>query len=173
MKKLISSTTIQFLLVFISSFTITIIHSFGSNAFNSLITLFSIFIGFTLSSLAIISSSKFSKELYQKELPNDNSKTSLHVLINDYKVGLWYYLTTIIAIIIYQNVYNKVDTSSPIVLTFTIDLSFRELTSRIVLKLLLESFIWTLTLISLFKTHKLFDYLCKIALQEGKNQDNQ
>lgn len=61
----------------------------GDKAFSDIVTFISIATGFSITSLSIIATSTFSKNLYQKEDSKDRSKTLLHVLVGNFKNSIF------------------------------------------------------------------------------------
>ncbi len=74
----------------------------SSEAFDSIITFLSIVVGFCFTALSIISTSKFARDLYEKEDKKDNSKTLLHNLIYQFKVCVLNCTIAIIIVLIYN-----------------------------------------------------------------------
>lgn len=62
----------------------TYLHFDNSATFGHILTFLSITTGFTITALSIIATSNFSKDLYKKEAPDDNSKSLLHQLVGKF-----------------------------------------------------------------------------------------
>ena len=74
----------------------------NSSAFTSILTFLSIIAGFSITALSIIETSNFSKELYLKESPKNNSLTLLHELISIFKNATLLFIITIILILLFE-----------------------------------------------------------------------
>ena len=83
----------------ITSFYLSTKINLNSNVFSTIATFLSITIGFTITALSIIATSKFSKKLYEVESDEDNSKTLLHVLVHAFKKSTVFFIITIALII--------------------------------------------------------------------------
>lgn len=108
----------------------------NSSAFTSILTFLSIIAGFSITALSIIATSDFSKELYQKESPNNNSLTLLHELISIFKNATLLFIITIILILLFE---------------FLPDLKWTILTIKkysITLNVFLKGIIWYMTILS-------------------------
>lgn len=70
------------------------------SVFNTIGVLLSVLIGFTMTSLSIIATSKFSSRLYKMECCEDNSKTLLHELVNEFYNKILLFVLTLSLIIL-------------------------------------------------------------------------
>lgn len=123
-------------------------------SFEVIATFLSIFIGFCFTALSIVSTSKFSKKLFQLESINNNSKTLLHELIDEFKYAIIYSSICIIQIIIY----------------FTLDETDKYIlfeNSHITIKFLLSYLIILFTIISFFYYFKLVKNFLQFILKEA------
>src|SRR5690606_3383428 len=75
----------------------------GDKAFSDIVTFISIATGFSITSLSIIATSSFSKNLYLKEDIKDRSKTLLHVLVGNFKNSIFYFTFTVCLILLYKH----------------------------------------------------------------------
>lgn len=66
----------------------------------ALLTVFSIFFGFYITSYAVFATSKYLSKLYEIEDENDNSKTLLHNLLDKFKNAVYCLLMSIVYLII-------------------------------------------------------------------------
>jgi len=108
----------------------------NSGAFASILTFLSIIAGFSITALSIIETSDFSKELYLKESPRNNSLTLLHELISIFKNSTLVFIITIILILFF---------------VFLPDLKWIILTTKnycITFNILLKGLIWYMTILS-------------------------
>ncbi|WP_146171788.1 hypothetical protein [Flavobacterium magnum] len=71
-------------------------------ALDVIATFLSITTGFTITALSIIATSPFSKFLYSVESANDNSKTLLHKLVDNFRISTFLFITTIGLIIAFN-----------------------------------------------------------------------
>src|SRR5690606_1281528 len=74
----------------------------NSSTFPHILTFLSITTGFSITGLSIIATSKFSKDLYKKEVTNDNSKTLLHQLVGKFEKAIVTFTTTIVLILVFS-----------------------------------------------------------------------
>lgn len=88
-------------LVFVgtTSFILSTKINLNSDVFVTIATFLSITIGFTITALSIIATSKFSKRLYEVESDKDNSKSLLHILVHSFKKSTIFFIATISLII--------------------------------------------------------------------------
>lgn len=108
----------------------------NSSAFTSILTFLSIIAGFSITALSIIATSNFSKELYLKESPKNNSLTLLHELISIFKNATLLFIITIILILLFE---------------FLSDVKWTILTVKnydITLCIFLKAIIWYMTILS-------------------------
>lgn len=108
----------------------------NSGAFASILTFFSIIAGFSITALSIIATSDFSKELYLKESPRNNSLTLLHELVSIFKNSTLLFIITIILILFFE---------------FLPDLKWTILNTKnycITFNTLLKGLIWYMTIVS-------------------------
>ena len=127
-------------------------------AFESISTFLSITTGFTITALSIIATTPFSKELYKIEDRKNNSKTLLHVLIDQFKTSTLIFITTIGMILVYKFIPHQQKT------LFTIK------TYPISLGIILKSSIWYLTIISFASFIKLFNTFSKFVIKSATRQ---
>lgn len=89
-------------LVFVGaiSFWLSLKIELNSDGFGIIATFLSITIGFSITALSIIATSKFSKRLYEVESDRDNSKTLLHNLVHSFKKSTLFFIATVFLIIV-------------------------------------------------------------------------
>jgi hypothetical protein len=144
------------------SFTLSVLFLFStvwnfdnSTAFDTISTFLSITIGFTITALSIIGTSSFSKELYKLEDSTNNSKTLLHVLIDQFKISTLIFIATIGLILVYK--FGSVSTET----LFTLKkypISFT---------IFLKSSIWYLTIVSFVTFIRLFNTFSKFVIKSA------
>lgn len=87
------------IIIILASLFIILIFSIKLNlnikAFDVIATFLSITTGFTITALSIIATSPFSKNLYNQESKKNNSKTLLHELVDNFKISMLLFITTI------------------------------------------------------------------------------
>ena len=128
----------------------------SSLAFAHIVTFFSIIIGFCITSLSIISTSKFSKKLYSLESSEDNSKTLLHELLDKFEKCIIYASIVIFSILIF---YYLSDFKFGKIIFYKTHLSFSKLINGI---------IWTFTLVTIIYFFKLIKMFKKFVVQSAK-----
>jgi len=136
----------------------TILHFDNSSTFGHILTFLSIITGFTITALSIIATSNFSKDLYKKEAPDDNSKTILHQLVAKFEKSTITFVSAIILILIFSLV-------EPI--------NFKEWSfsnTVISLKTVLSGLIWFLTFRSIWLFIVLLKMFSKFVIQSAKRQ---
>lgn len=143
-----------FIVLFISK---KIEFDYNENVIGIISTFISISIGFTITALSIIATSSFSKELYRIEDENDNSKTLLHNLINQFKIATLIFLLTQLFILLF-NIYPK-DSKG---LDFNFGFDFNTLN-------ILNSCIWYSTFVSILIFYKLFNTFSKFVIKTSSN----
>lgn len=124
-------------------------------AFDTISTFLSITTGFTITALSIIGTSSFSKELYKIEDSTNNSKTLLHVLIDQFQVSTFIFISTLGLILVYK--FGVISTETLFTLkryplTFTV---------------FLKSSIWYLTIISFITFIRLFKTFSKFVIRSA------
>lgn len=127
-----------------------------SSAFEGILTFLSIVTGFAITGMSIIASSSFSKELYKREVPKDNSKTLLHVLVWKFQ-GLT--ITCLLAI------------CSILIYTFLKPYEIRGFEfyeTCISLKRVLSSVIWVATLMAVISFFGLISDFSAFIIQSSK-----
>jgi len=134
----------------------------NTGAFDTISTFLSISTGFSITALSIIATSSFSKNLYQLEDKKDNSKTLLHVLVNQFKLSALIFIVTIGLILLFKFIPIKEDC------IFT-DCIFTIKSYKVSLDILLKSTIWYMTLISFYEFIKLFKTFSKFVIKSGTN----
>lgn len=132
----------------IVGFMSVFINQDNSSAFGDIVTFLSIIIGFTITALSIIATSKISQELYNRESKRNNSKTLLHELVDEFKYSTILFTSIIALILLYQ--FN----SDSLFSIYCIE-------SRSVLK----NFIWYLTLIAFVEFLILFRLFSKFIIK--------
>lgn len=129
----------------------------NGGAFDSISTFLSISTGFSITALSIIATSSFSKNLYRLEDKKDNSKTLLHVLVNQFRLSTLVFILTIGLILLFKFIPTKGDC------LFTIR------SYKISWDILLKSTIWYMTLISFYEFIRLFRTFTKFVIKSGTN----
>lgn len=76
----------------------------NDKAFSDIVTFISIAAGFSITSLSIIATSTFSRNLYLKENPKDRSQTLLHVLVGNFKNSIFFFTFTVCLILFYKQI---------------------------------------------------------------------
>lgn len=127
----------------------------NSGAFDTIATFLSITIGFTITALSIIATSAFSKNLYNLQDENDNSRTLLHVLINQFRKATFIFISTIALIILYK------------FLPKESYLIFNLKGYLITILVLIKSLVWTLTILSFLSFCKLFYTFSKFVTKSA------
>ncbi|HNP20139.1 MAG TPA: hypothetical protein PKL31_16995 [Fulvivirga sp.] len=136
----------------------TYFHFDNSSTFGHILTFLSITTGFTITALSIIATSNFSKDLYKKEAPDDNSKTLLHQLVGKFEKSTLTFVSVIILILIFSLV-------EP---TNLKEWSFSN--TVISLKTILSGSIWFLTFRSIWLFVDLLRMFSKFVIQSAKRQ---
>jgi hypothetical protein len=102
--------TVKYITLFLGSITIIyfLLHyvNVGDNVFSDVVTFLSITIGFGITSLSIIATSKFSSNLYAMEDRSNNSRTLLHVIVYKFRSSIILFTTTI-ALIFFYYIFSK------------------------------------------------------------------
>jgi hypothetical protein len=142
--------TLSFLLLFS-----TVWNFDNANAFDTISTFLSITIGFTITALSIIATTSFSKELYKIEDRKNNSKTLLHVLIDQFKTSTLIFIATIGLILVYKFI--------PI----STEKLFYVKTYPISFAIILKSSVWYLTIISFVSFMRLFNTFSKFVIKSA------
>lgn len=124
------------------------------DAFEIVATFLSIVIGFTITGLSIIATSKFSKNLYHIEQDGNNSKTLLHVLIGKFSTGTYVFISTILLIIIHR--YFQL---GDVNIIYKVSLTYDQV---------INSIICYLTLLSIYHFTRLFKVFCQFITQESR-----
>ena len=129
-----------------------------SATFGHILIFLSITTGSTITALSIIATSNFSKDLYKKEAPNDNSKSLLHQLVGKFEKSMLTFSSAIILILIYL-----------IIEPATIkEYSFFK--TVISVKTILSGLIWFLTSRSIWLFFELIKMFSKFVIQSAKRQ---
>ena len=136
----------------------TILHFDNSSTFGHILTFLSVTTGFTITALSIIATSNFSKDLYKKEAPDDNSKTLLHQLVAKFEKSTITFVSAIILILVFSLV-------EP---TNFKEWSFSN--TVISLKTVLSGLIWFLTFRSIWLFLDLLKMFSKFVIQSAKRQ---
>lgn len=153
--KNISKYLLSFGTIFLLS---TYLHFDNSSTFGHILTFLSVTTGFTITALSIIAISNFSKDLYKKEAPDDNSKSILHRLVAKFEKSTITFVSAIILILIFSLV-------KPI--------NFKEWSyynTVISLKTVLSGLIWFLTFRSVWLFIALLKMFSKFVIQSAKRQ---
>ncbi|NME70747.1 hypothetical protein [Flammeovirga aprica] len=135
--------------------------------YNYILTFLSITIGFCITALTIIGSSKFSIKLYRLTSEKDRSKTLLHELTNNFKNTLYLFVSVVILIIIDALV-------SPMFFykhTVSLELAFLSTSFEFSLKSLLFIFIIFLSTIGIVSFTKLLKEFVDFIIQTAKQTD--
>ncbi len=130
----------------------------NSSTFEYILTFLSVTIGFTITALSIIANSKFSKDLYKKEAPDDNSKTLLHQLVGKFEKSVITFVLIIILILIFSF-------TKPVEI-----FCFDFWNTQISFKSLLSSIIWLLTFLSIYYFIDLLKLFSKFVIQSAKRE---
>ena len=124
-------------------------------AFDMIGVIFSVLIGFSITSLSIIATSKFSKRLYQIESSQNNSKTLLHEIVDKFYSNMTLYILTVVLIVFYLII-----PKSDIVLCEKLNLTIVNF---------LKSAIIVMTFQSLFSSKILLKYFKQFIVQAAKD----
>ncbi|MBF9254642.1 hypothetical protein I2I11_15160 [Pontibacter sp. 172403-2] len=152
LKKLITLNNI----LSVAAFAIVMIFAKPSDkAFSDIVTFISIAAGFSITSLSIIATSTFSKNLYLKENPKNRSQTLLHVLVGNFKNSIFFFTFTVCLILIYKYIDFPNYTIS--IRTYSFDL----------IKLF-SGFIWYFTILSMVRFVLLVNIFGQFVLQTAK-----
>lgn len=130
----------------------------NSSTFPQILTFLSITIGFSITGLSIIATSKFSKDLYKQEDASDNSKTLLHQLIGKFEKAIITFTASIVLILIFS---------------FIAPVECKQIhfwNTKVSLKSILSSVIWVLTFISIWNFTDLLKLFSKFVIQSAKKQ---
>lgn len=130
-------------------------YSLKNDIVNNFITFLSIIFGFYITSLAIFVTSRYVSSLYKITDRDNKSRTLLHALVNNYKIGLTLILLTIFYLISFQFVFNQHENDS-----------------------VLLSNIWATPLLGVFiinfwYSYKMLKDLIQVILQEAKSNSLQ
>jgi hypothetical protein len=151
----------KILMIFVSLFIIllfTIKLNLNIKAFDVIATFLSITTGFTITALSIIATSPFSKNLYNQESKNDNSKTLLHELVDNFKVSMTFFMVTI-SLITYINLFpEKYIFEKFEIIKFSLSVSE-----------FLKSTILYFSILSLISFITLFNTFSKFVVKSGKS----
>jgi len=153
--KTIKKIAFVFFTTFVLLILSTKINYDNSSAFDSISTFLSITTGFSITAMSIIATSTFSKKLYLFEDHKDNSKTLLHLLVNQFELSTLVFIATIGLILLFKFIPLKGDC------LFTIR------TYKISWDILLKSTIWYMTLISFYEFIRLFRTFAKFVIKSG------
>ena len=129
----------------------------GDKAFSDIVTFISIATGFSITSLSIIATSPFSRNLYLKEDKNDRSKTLLHVLVGNFKNSIFYFTFTVSLILLYKHF--DILTYIVCVKTYSLD----------IIKIF-SSFIWYFTILSIVRFIYLVNIFGQFVLQSARQK---
>ena len=146
--------------IIISFVVILLITPFVNNvavdkAFDMIGVVFSVLIGFSITSLSIIATSKFSKRLYQIESSKNNSKTLLHEIVEKFYSNMTLYILTVVLIVLYLIV-----PKSDVVLCEGLNITMINF---------LKSAIIVMTFLSLFSSKVLLKYFKQFIVQAAKD----
>lgn len=147
--------------IIISVFTVLLFCSMldlNIKAFDVIANFLSITTGFTITALSIIATSPFSKNLYNQESIKNNSKTLLHVLVDNFKTSMFFFIITI-GLITVLNLYPENYTFK----TFEFD-KIKYTADEI-----LKSTILYFSLLSLISFILLFNTFSKFVVKSGKS----
>lgn len=131
----------------------------NSSTFGHILTFLSVTTGFTITALSIIATSNFSKDLYKKETPDDNSKTLLHKLVDKFEKSTVTFVSAIILILIFSLLIEPTNFN---------EWSFSN--TNISLKTVLSGLIWFLTFRSIWLFIVLLRMFSKFVIQSAKRQ---
>ena len=136
----------------------TYLHFDNSATFGHILTFLSVTTGFTITALSIIATSNFSKDLYKKEAPDDNSKSLLHQLVGKFEKSTLTFASAIFLILIYSLI-------EPAQIK-----EWSLLNTSISFKTLLSGLIWFLTFWSIWLFLDLLKMFSKFVIQSAKRQ---
>ncbi|WP_157972097.1 hypothetical protein [Pleomorphovibrio marinus] len=136
----------------------TYLHFDNSVTFGHILTFLSVTTGFTITALSIIATSNFSKDLYKKEAPDDNSKSLLHQLVGKFEKSTLTFASAIFLILIYSLI-------EPAQIK-----EWSLLNTSISFKTLLSGLIWFLTFWSIWLFLDLLKMFSKFVIQSAKRQ---
>ncbi len=149
MKKVIINLSLA-IIISITQYIFFGIYYIKVELISNLITFLSIIFGFYITSLAIFATSKYVASLYKATDKNNKSLTLLHVLINNYRIGLIIILISIIYLLILQLVLTQISTNNIY------------LYNRIAIPLF-----WVV-LVNFYYSYRMLSDLLKVVLQEAK-----
>lgn len=152
-KSKIIQIIIYLLFVFLLS---TYLHLDNSEYFSDIITFLAVTMGFSITAMSIIATSRFSKDLYQKESPSDNSKTLLHILIDKFRKSIIIFLTTLSLILFFFYI-KKLDFTT--YNFWKTDISFKSI---------IIGSIWYLTILSIYHFINVLNLFSKFIIQSSK-----
>lgn len=132
---------------------LTLITKTNQTAFNEIITFISIAIGFSITSLSIIATTKFANNLYKKESKKDNSKTLLHELVDKFRNSIYLFTLTICVILIAKLV--------------TVE-EYKIAIINIDLVEILTNICWSITIIAIYEFIELFNLFSKYVIKSAK-----
>ena len=150
--KIAKSLVIVFTLI---SFSTYLYFNISQNTLGIIATALSIMLGFTVTALSIIGTSKFSKELYRLETEN-NSQSMLHELINLFQRNMKIYIASIGAVITYSYFFDNE--------IYLIDLE----NCKFSLNQILNGIVFTLVLLSFYKFWILIKTFGQFIIQEAR-----
>lgn len=127
-----------------------------SEVFSDLVNILSISIGFTVTALSIVATSKFSKKLYCIET-KDKSKTLLHELVNSHKEALILFFLSISTIIIYKFFPIKFLETN---IAKNFDVTYLAI---------FQAIVWFVFCLAYWRFYRLIEMFCKLVIQNAKN----
>lgn len=152
-KKLFNLNNILSIVVF----TVVVIFANPTDkAFSDIVTFISITTGFSITSLSIIATSNFSRNLYLKEDNKDHSKTLLHKLVGNFKNSIYFFSFTVCLILLYKY-FDKPH--------YTI--LIREMEFDLIQ--IFASIIWYFTILSIVRFLILVNMFAQFVIQTAKN----
>lgn len=125
-------------------------------AFDVVATFLSITTGFTITALSIMTTSPFSRNLYEKESAKNNSKTLFHELVDKFRRSMLLFIVTI-SFIILLNLFKEDYTST--ILTFC--------KTKFILIEVLKTTILYFSILSLISFVILFNTFSKFVVKSG------
>lgn len=129
-----------------------------SEKFSDLLSFLSIAIGFCITSLSLIATTKFSRNLYEIESGKSSNRTLLHELVEHFQMANKFFLVSIILIIAYL-LFEKL-------IKCEIKIGILSLSIHTIL----QSFITYFIVASLFKFYKLTRLIELYIIQAAKKQ---
>lgn len=136
----------------------TTIHNIGFNGkFSDLLSFLSIAVGFCITSLSLIATTKFARVLYLEQSKDNNSQTLLHHLVQKFQKANFSFFSGIVSILVYLLISDSKLNLNPIIYGYNIS----------ILKLI-ETLVIFFILIGMWQFIKLMKIMGQYVIQSGK-----